>query len=459
MTIAHSLTRSDLSATGRRIVRGTSANAFTQVVIILVQLLLVPTMAASWGIDQYGRWLLLFTIPSYLALSDLGFATAATTKMTMDVAEGRLDDALRTFQSTIVVVLGISLAVGIAGAVAILVPPNAYFSKDASQALEVKGTLLALLIYGLICLQGSLLQAGFRCSGHYAVGTLLQACLQLMEGAVALLIVKLGGSILGVASGYLVTRSILLGGQLLILARLVRWLSFGIKHCSLADIRQLLHPALAVMALPAAQSLFLQGSAIVLGMTASPAAVATFTTVRTLTRAGVQFTTLVNHALMPEAAAAAALNQTQKLKKLLYLTLVSSLVVTLPGSAILLLFGQQLVELWTAHTINPTYALVATMTTVMLVNGMWHPLSNLLLAVNRQATYSYVFLGAVAASLGIGFFLSRALGEAGMAMSILLLDLFMLQHVARHAWKAFIVIAPPKEVIVPPLDVTRAAKL
>lgn len=432
-----------LSGTASRIIKGTGANAFGQAIVIVVQLLLVPTMASTWGIDQYGRWLLLFTIPSYLALGDLGFATAAGTKMTMEVAAGRTDEALQIFQSATAAVLVVSTIVGAFLAVTIFLLPSSLFSSEPSIAIEARWTLLVLAAYGLVCLQGSLLQAGYRSSGNYAIGTFLQACVLLAEGAIAMLMVKRGGSILEVAIGYLVTRCTFLAGQAWTLKLLVRWLSLGVKHSSRDNVRDLIRPALAVMALPTAQSLFLQGSAMILGITVSTAAVAIFTTVRTITRAGVQFTTLVNHALMPEAATAAALNQRLKLRKLFRLTVASSLIVTVPAATVLLLVGQQLVELWTAHAISPSYSLIAIMTAVMVVNGLWHPLSNLLLAINRQAAYSYIFLIAVLVALALGSALSRVFDEAGMAASILLLDLFMLQHVARHVRQTFA--APPGE--------------
>jgi hypothetical protein len=59
--------------------------------------MLVPVLASRWGLELYGQWLLLATLPQFLSMSDLGFATAAGTRMTMAVARGDRDEALRLF--------------------------------------------------------------------------------------------------------------------------------------------------------------------------------------------------------------------------------------------------------------------------------------------------------------------------------------------------------------------------
>ena len=80
-----------------RLLRGIGANALSQIVSIGLQLALVPVLATHWGMKLYGTWLMLFTIPSYLALGDFGFATAAGVDMTMKVARG--DKAIFTTTS------------------------------------------------------------------------------------------------------------------------------------------------------------------------------------------------------------------------------------------------------------------------------------------------------------------------------------------------------------------------
>ena len=111
-------------STRRRIVRSLYATGFGQAVTVLIQLAGVPLFLGAWGVAQYGQWLILSTIPAYLSMSDFGFASVAANDMTMSVARGRRDIAVKTFQSTSAVLLVASAVAGLVAAVIILCKPD-----------------------------------------------------------------------------------------------------------------------------------------------------------------------------------------------------------------------------------------------------------------------------------------------------------------------------------------------
>ena len=89
------------SAVRRRLAAGFGVNIFSRGVATLIQVLSVPIFLRHWGIDLYGEWLLLNSVPSYFALSDVGFGSTAGNEMTMLMAAGRQDEALDVFQSVL----------------------------------------------------------------------------------------------------------------------------------------------------------------------------------------------------------------------------------------------------------------------------------------------------------------------------------------------------------------------
>jgi O-antigen/teichoic acid export membrane protein len=438
MSIVQGMVRLGKSAMEQRLIAGIGANTFNQIVTIFVQLALVPVMASRWGAERYGLWLLLFTVPSYIALSDLGLATAAGTRMTMQVAIGDRVAAQRTLQSASAAVALASTFVLLLGGTTIALLPAGLVESRVETGQAVRLGLVYLFLYGIISLQGGLLQAGFRCAGQYALGTALQALTVLAEATAALLVIMCGGSLTALALAYCIGRVVLLGLQAGMLRRRIPWLGLGFRHADRREVVTLVRPALAVMALPVAQALFLQGTTLVIGLAVSTVGVAVFSSVRTLTRAGFQFTTIVNHAAMPEAARAAARRDADSLRNLVKLTLASSLFVVVPGAIVLLAFGTWIVPVWTAGALHPGFALVATMTGVMVVSGVWYPLSNLLLAVNRQESYSYVYTGGVIVSVALAYPLCLMMQELGAAVALLLLEIFMFQHVGRLVWKLLV---------------------
>ena len=75
--------RTDQSPSGRhvtrRILHGLGANAYGQLVVIVIQLAGVPILLRAWGMQLYGEWLILAAIPTYLSMADLGFSQSAAT--------------------------------------------------------------------------------------------------------------------------------------------------------------------------------------------------------------------------------------------------------------------------------------------------------------------------------------------------------------------------------------------
>ena len=75
------------------------AHGAFQIVNLLIQLVSVPILAGAWGLETYGVWLILITLPYYLIVSDFGLTAAAANDMTAAVAQDRRDDAVRTFHT------------------------------------------------------------------------------------------------------------------------------------------------------------------------------------------------------------------------------------------------------------------------------------------------------------------------------------------------------------------------
>ena len=73
-------------STLRRLASGLGANGYSQLVTIVVQLMGVPIFLNAWGPRLYGEWLILFAIPAYFSISDLGFSQSAANDMTGRVA-------------------------------------------------------------------------------------------------------------------------------------------------------------------------------------------------------------------------------------------------------------------------------------------------------------------------------------------------------------------------------------
>jgi O-antigen/teichoic acid export membrane protein len=417
-----------------RIVRGIGANVYSQLLQTALQLLSVPIYATHWGLATYGAWLVIFTVPNYLAFADFGFAAAAANDMTVSVARGDRGAAIETFHAVRAAMAGLCAVLLLLCVAAVYFIPDRSLDFVAGLShVQARRAILMLAAYGVLSIQNSVSLAAFRSIGRYATGTYLHTSIHFVENLGALVVVSLGGNIEAVAATYLAVGIVGIGIRMILLRLQAAWLVYFSWRVSFGEIRRLLHPALAVLALPMAQALFLQGTVAVVGMAAGAAAVPAFTAVRTLSRIGLQLTMIINNAVVPEFTMAAAAVDHRRRARLAFMSIACSAVILLPMLLIVLTAGPLVLKLWTHGAIHAPYALIVLMGLTMVVNGSWLPIANLIFALNRHSQYSYFYLAAAAGSVILSYPLVRWLGSPGAALSLVALDSIMFVHVWRGA--------------------------
>ncbi len=407
----------------RRVLHGVGANAFTQIIIAIIQLLLVPTLITHWGLELYGWWILASAVPSYLMLGDLGLSTAAGADMTMHVARGDRLSAVVAFQnawaaiavlSSLVLIVGLSLIWTMPDQV--IVPPNTVAPASA------RLTLSLLTLQAVISLQGGVFLAGFRCVGMYAFGTYSQALIFLAEGVALVLIGVLNETPATASLALVLCRAVGVGLQALLLCNRASWLKLGLGRASWSEVRRLLRPSAGAFALTAAQITFLQGTTLAVGAASSVSSAAIFSSIRTLTRIGIQLAGVVHKTLAPEYSVVSAQLDRTAQARIVAASLLTSLAVLLPTSLVLLVFGGQIVRIWTHGAIEASWTFLGLMTLAMVVHGLWLPVSNLLLAINRHEQFSYMYLLLSMSSVALAYLLASYGREMGGALAVLLLD-------------------------------------
>ena len=365
--------------------------------------------------------------------------------MTHSVARGDRAAAVKTFQAVRTAVAGVCLmAFGICAAVLYSLPDARFAFVTGVSHTHARHAILLLAAYGLLSIQNSVSMAAFRSIGLYATGTYLQNTINLAENLAAFGVVILGGDIEAAAQTYVLCGLIGVTVRMLVLRTRAHWLTHFSWRAPLAEIRRLTPPALAVIALPMALALSLQGTVVVVGMAAGPAAVPAFTAVRTLSRLGVQLTMIVNNAVLPEFTMAVASVDHARRARLAFLSLAASAAILTPMFFVVIGAGPLILELWTHGVIHAPYPLIVVMALTMLVNGTWFPISNLIFALNRHSLYSYYYLAAAGAAVLVCYPLVGLFGSPGAALSLLLLDCVMFHRVWVSAMR--LDVFDPKEV-------------
>lgn len=404
-----------------RLIRGVGANAYAQGVTAAVQLCTVPVFLNAWGSDRFGLWLTLAAWASFLSLADGGLMVAAGNAMAMAAARGDRAQAARLFACAfrfILVVSGALAALVIVGCVGLA-------GGLGGSAPESCCVLAALTIAVLVRLPLGTLELAFRAEGDYATGTVATSSVRLAESLAAVGLAAMGHGLGAAALAIFGVR--LLGTVSLhgLVQRRVGWGSTTVPSDAWSELRPLVRPALAALAVPVAFGLALQGSTIAAGCVLPAGAVALFVASRTLTRALVQALGLFTHALMPEASFAVGRGDVARSAALQRLNLTVALSLLGPGWVVLVVFGPNLMARWTGDLLRPDPVFFAVMATAALVHGAWLSSSNLLLAANRQAEYAYVFVVVAAATCVASAMLGHVAGLRGLACAGLAGELAM----------------------------------
>jgi O-antigen/teichoic acid export membrane protein len=410
-----------------RLIRGLGANAFGQVVTAGIQIISVPVFLKYWGVHQYGDWLILVAIPTYLALSDLGFGSVAANEMTMLVAKGEHQKALSIFQSTWILISFISGIIAVTLSATIFsLPIEQWLNLSTINHLEAVCILLLMILHLLVGQQRILINAGFRCEGNYPVGVLYENLLRLTEFGIVSLGISQGATPLVAAVIFLCIRILGTFGTWFDLRQKSPWLHYGYKQADVKVIKSLFIPASAYMGFPLGEALSIQGMTIAIGSLLGSASVVTFSTLRTVSRVAWQLLRSINYAVWPELSIAfgkenwslARNLHTYSCKTALWLTFV-----ILPGLA---LFGRQIISTWTAGQVSFDATLFNIMLLVILANSLWSTSQMVPLAVNQHQKIAFVFAMSCLFSLVLAVGLMPHLGINGAAISLLLIDTLMI---------------------------------
>ncbi|MDR3572356.1 MAG: hypothetical protein P4L50_00705 [Anaerolineaceae bacterium] len=400
----------------------------------LIQIVSVPVFLHFWGPKLYGEWLVLSAIPIYLGLTDFGFGCVAANDMTMQVARGEKSAALEVFQSTWVLTTVFSVSFGICVAFALwLLPFERWLKVTLLSRGQVAAILCVLCVYVLLDLQWTVISAGFRCDGNYALGTVLGNVVRFMTNGASIIAVACHGSPLSAALALVTVR--ILGNWIcqLVLRHKSPWLHYGYSYAHFSIIQRLFNPAIAYMAFPAGNALSLQGMTIVVGAVLGPIAVVIFSTVRTLTRFAYQMVAIISDSVWTELSAAFGAGNTLLARNIHRCASQAALGLSSAAILFLALFGNVIYSYWTHYKVSMDHHLFHLLLIEMLANAFWYTSSIVPIACNRHEGQAVVYLLTTAISLPAAFLLMLRYGLAGAGMSLLLVDLSMIAYVLHHS--------------------------
>lgn len=417
----------------QRIGNALAAHGFGQVVTLATQLLLTPLYFRFWGAQMFGEWLLLFSIPAFFAVADLGLGSAAANDMSQRVAAGDQQGAQRTFWGAMRVMwAAAALTLTVGGAAATVAGVWGWPHTPSIGMQQAAVVLLGLALWVALGFVGGLLSAGFRCCSRNATGVALANAARLLEGLAIGLALWLQQAPWMVCVLLVAVRLLMLLLQYLWLLRVCAWLFAPGATADQDVFRRLIRPSLGFLAFPLGGAIALQLPVMIVGSSLGGAAVAGFVALRTLARLPAQLTNMINSSIWPEMSRAHGQQNGALLRRLHRLSFGSTAVAALGLGSLLFAFSGQLMSLWLGpHAIySSTVALGLVALTV--VSAIWNSSAVVLVAINAHLRLGVWFVVCNVVSMLAAMILAPWAGWAGLLWPMLMAELVMMVWVLRQ---------------------------
>ena len=376
-----------------RILKTAAAKSAELLIVSAVRFLSVPLFLYSWRTEVYGEWLILYSLLVYLSMGNLGFAQAAANEMTIAVTRGARDDALRTYQSTLAILLLISV-----GLLVLVLFTSTTLPLGSALGVECLGessVVAILIIFYFYVVTGffmNLMAAGFRCEGAYHRAILFMNLSLLLEFALIVAVLLFGRGPVAVAMVMLAAKLVSALAMRFDLGRKAPWLVLGLGESSRAEIRNLLSPSLSFAAYPAGNVMLNQGVVLGIGAMIGPVEVVIFSSIRTLTNLATRVYDLVNQAFYPEVSMAWGKGNQDLVAKLHRYSCQASLWLGLMALIGLVLLGPWIFRIWTHEKVPLDRVVFYCFVALVVVRALWFTSFAIPSAINRHQSITIRYL-------------------------------------------------------------------
>ncbi|WP_170384351.1 lipopolysaccharide biosynthesis protein [Ruegeria atlantica] len=409
----------------REFITNSGAQTYARGVTIGTQLLLIPIMISTWGLEVYGGWLAIDSLRTIFSLADLGLAQIAANEMTLQTAAKNTERAQIINASTWAMLIAVGFALLAIGAFASFLPIADILNISRfSDQVPLAFFLLSMVAAGSI-LFGAV-GAGLRANGLYWLMVVTNASYQLGV-ALSLGIWGLnGGGYLAVATTIVAIQLALFSTAAIILWVRHPWTRPNFSLVSVTQIRSMLAPSFSYMLYTFTNLVTIQGVNILVSSQLGPDKVTVISAIRTLTRIGRMFAAIFIYALEPIFARLSGERDLDTGARIYRLMVWSGVVGSVLYWVCMVTLGPDFLAWWTHEAVTGWNTLHYLMTTAIAVEIVWFTLQTPYVSTNRHSLLAaWVAVSGIASTVATGLLLGTfgllAAGTTLVAMHICIL--------------------------------------
>jgi O-antigen/teichoic acid export membrane protein len=419
----------------RRFFVGTLSNLLGQGVIVVSSLALIPLIVHRVGATDFGIWILVGSIASFVFLLEIGISAGLVKYVAEHVARSEYDEGARLVGAAtwLYALLGIGVCVAGLG-LALVLPGLLDLHGHTRRVVPAVVALTALgagisipAVAPIALLRG--LQRFSLVNGIVAGGAILGAGLTV--GAL-----MLGGGIVGVAAATTVSALITFAISFGVIRRVAPELTGRLVRPDRQRARRLLRFSSSVAIVQVAGRLQTRTDAIVIGAALPLRLVAPYNFAQRLAE-GTRLTTEQFVKVLLPVATEIGVTRDQSALRGLFLTATRlSLAITLAVALPLIVLGGPILSLWVGRQFGKYGDLVAILAASAVFDLVAYPAASVLQGVERHPPLAWMALGDGIVNVILSIALVGVFGLVGVALATLVATvgettLFVLPYAAR----------------------------
>ncbi|TWJ00799.1 O-antigen/teichoic acid export membrane protein [Mucilaginibacter frigoritolerans] len=418
----------------KALIKNSIVGVWSKISTLLFRIIQVPLLLYYLGVEGYGLWIVIASLPSWLTLANMGFGSVSANEMSIAMANGEVDKARKILSSTVALIATIS-AIGILLVVLIapFIPWESFFNLSRSRHKELTLTMIWLCSSVFLSFTTDVLSGRFRAARRAHLSMLLDSFKPWLELLLMVIVLRfttrydyLALSLLSSMLVYLFINTWLSGKSLPIL-------SFSFKDIEVSRFRLLFRKGIAFQAFPLGNALIFQGNILVIQGILGPVAVALFATVRTMVRSINQLMEMVNAIIWPELSILIGTNNLVKAARLHRLGVGFTFIASVLCVLILSFFGHDIYALWTRKAIPLPQHLLILFLFPIIFNAIWYTSSVVHTSCNKHEGLAIRYLIASTMAILTCAILSYYYGVEGAAISTLIADFILIPYVIRRS--------------------------
>jgi O-antigen/teichoic acid export membrane protein len=410
----------------KRIIKNGIAAIVQKATKIAEQLLLIPFFIKFWGAAYYGEWLTLTIIPSFLALSDFGFGSAAANTFLLNYASGKEEEAAnisKTGSRILSLLIGIAIALSVL--IVLLLGHYNLFNNSLITKTDAINAIIFLLASKIINFYQQLYEAYFRAARRANLSIHFQTFISLINIIAGIFVLFGGGKVVTFAlTSFCI--SLILNPIYIYYAKSLLGLHHKHKGKFVkSEVKNLLHKGFGYFLAPIWQAVFFQGCTLIVRVVLGPTAVTIFNTVRTIIRSSSQAFSMIITSVYPDFQYEIGAGNSKKAKIIFLDLLGTNIILAFLSIFFLSFFGRSIYNIWTHKALHVSLDIWLVFVSSIIFYSLWFTFSFIFEALNKPFTYTLPCLIFASFSILISWYLCSYFGLLGASIGNLSFDIFM----------------------------------